>query len=408
MKKLLLMTLSLLLSATSLSAQTSDRGPYSAVQVSIIPPLSTNGREAKHYTNDFSFNLLAGVSRNERALVFGGLANMVGNSATGVQFAGLANFVGGKSTGVQFGGLFNGAGIVDGVQFAGLGNLTGVFEGVQFGGLFNMSAHFNGLQFGGVGNMTGNFEGVQFGGLANVAGNVEGVQFGGFNVAGIFEGIQFGHLGNLTSDFEGIQFGGLFNVANDVDGLQWAGLFNVADHVDGVQFAGLVNIAESGDYPIGLVNIIRDGEKGVAVGYNELGTMSLTFRSGGRVLYGILGVGYNHEVEDRGDALSFVAGYGAHIDICRNFRIKNEFTSEQIGSFDDGDGNAFKAGYALLPAFRAGRFEIFAGPSANYMRAETPNMYNLLPKHSLWERDGKSGLRQRAYIGWQAGVQVCF
>ena len=340
-----------LLSTTSLSAQAvvNNNEPHSAVQVSFFPPLSTNGFHSGRYSNDFSFNILAGVSKNERAFAFGGLANIIKNDAEGFQFAGLVNYTGGEGCGVQIGGL------------------TSIVRG--------------------------NYKGVQFGGLFNTAGDVRGAQIGGlFNIA--------------RDDAEGFQFGGLFNKAGDVNGVQFAGLFNVAKNVHGVQFAGLVNVADHSDYPIGLVNIIKDGEMGIAVGYNEIGTASLTFRSGGRVLYGILGVGYNHKVENNKEAFGVTAGYGAHINILPWLRINNELTVESV--VIDFKKSAFKAGYALLPAFRLGRFELFGGPSINFMQTDEPGMRKLFPSQSLWKKERASGRLQQVFIGWQVGLQVLF
>ena len=315
-----------LLTATSLSAQTVEPGgePHSGAQVTFFPPLGTNGLHASRYTNDFSFNLLVGVSKNERAFAFAGLTNIIRNNASGFQFAGLANYTGGK---------------VSGMQFAGLGN---------------------------------------------VAGDVTGFQFGG--------------LGNVTRDVTGFQFGGLFNKARNVKGVQFSGILNIADH---------------SDYPIGLINIIKDGEMSVAVGYNEIGTTSLTFRSGGRVLYGILGVGWNHKVDGAGNGVSIMAGYGAHINILPWLRINNEITFESVDCFQNENSNTFKAGYALLPAFRLGHFELFGGPSVNFMQTKDPEMFDLFPKNPFWEKErtleGRESTKlQQAFIGWQVGVQYIF
>ncbi len=112
-----------LLTATTLSAQTVEPGgePHSGAQVTFFPPLGTNGLHASRYTNDFSFNLLVGVSKNERAFAFAGLTNVIRGNASGFQFAGLANYTGDKVSGMQFAGLTNIAGgSVKGFQFAGL------------------------------------------------------------------------------------------------------------------------------------------------------------------------------------------------------------------------------------------------------------------------------------------------
>lgn len=339
-------------------------------QVSFFPPLSTNGIHAGRYTNDVSFNILAGVSRSERAFTFGGLANIIKEDARGVQFAGLVNYIGGEGRGLQFGGLAN----------IGIGDQTG-------------------LQFGGLVNTSGDLVGGQFGGIYNGAGNVKGFQYSG--------------LANVAKDVAGFQFGGLVNVAKDLDGFQFGGLVNVAKRVRGVQFAGLVNVAEHSDYPIGIVNIIKDGEKSIGLGYNDIGTMSVNFRSGGRVLYGILGVGYNHKVADREDALTLTAGYGAHINIAKWFRINNEITFESIDAiFNDKrehpDTSTLRMSYALLPAFRLWNFELFGGPSINFLRTDDPGMYDLFSKNDLWRQLRLSGIRKQVYIGWQAGLQYIF
>lgn len=39
---------------------------YAVFHLSFVPPLSTNGIKANEYTNGISFNLLAGISRNEK------------------------------------------------------------------------------------------------------------------------------------------------------------------------------------------------------------------------------------------------------------------------------------------------------------------------------------------------------
>jgi hypothetical protein len=319
------------------SAQSSRDNLHSVVQASFFPPLSTNGRHAGRYTNDFSLNLLAGVSENEQLLTLGGLANVIHHDGSGFQFAGLVNYMGHEARGFQFSGLANVVG----------------HEGFGF----------------------------QFSGLINVVGE----------------------------EFKGFQFGGLLNKATDVYGFQFAGLANVAHNVSGAQF-GVVNIAKHNDYPVGLVNIIKDGEMGLAVGYNDLGTASLTFRSGGGVLYGIIGLGYNHEVKRSEDAVTVIGGLGAHINVTPWFRINNELTTENIDLFsNDEEDETFRSGYTLLPAFRVGRhFEIFGGPGIYFMQTENREAYDLFPSHSLWKKEYASGKREQLSIGWQAGVQFLF
>jgi hypothetical protein len=358
-----------IISASILSAQryaaAADDDPQSVIHLSFLPPMSTNGRQAFLYTNDLSFSILAGVSKNERALSLAGLANIVNGNANGFQGAGLLNLVGGRGRGVLA---------------AGLANVVGDY--------------YKGGQFAGLVNVTGKLDGAQFSGLVNAAGDVEGAQFTG--------------LVNAAGEIDGMQVGGLANAAGDVEGSQFAGLVNVAGMVSGVQMAGLLNIAASSDYPIGLVNIITDGEMAVGVGYNEIGTVGINFRSGGRVLYGILGAGYNHRAPGNG-AVSFTGGIGAHIDLAPKWRINAELASESIWGVRR-DRYASKSAFALMPAFRFGQFEIFAGPSVNHMQTSDVDMYGLFPKNPLWEKEWAPEHRSgphlhQLFIGWQTGIQ---
>ena len=96
------------------------------VNIGLIYPISTNGVQAKTYTNYFSLNAVAGLSRAETGLSLAGFANVVLDSASGVQIAGFANVVG-RSIGVEL---------------AGFGNFTRRnSSGVQVAGFINASAN---------------------------------------------------------------------------------------------------------------------------------------------------------------------------------------------------------------------------------------------------------------------------
>lgn len=323
-----------------------DEDKKTTFQFSFVTPLSTNGLHAAQYTNTVSLNLLVGTSKNEEAFTLGGLANIITQNATGVQFAGLSNYVGNNGKGVQFAGLTN----------------------------INKN-RFDGLQFAGLVNTAGAMNGFQFAGLVNVAKNVKG-----------------------------LQFAGLVNVAKDVKGLQFGGLINVAKKVNGVQFAGIINIAEDSDCPIGLINIIKNGEMGIALTYDAIGNMVVSFRSGGKYTYGIIGIGYNHKTT--GSTLMTEAGFGAHIPVVSWFRINNEIKASSIGC--DSETPVFNGGYALIPAFKIGNHcELFAGASINYMETRQVNNDKIFSNHALWERNSATRLQQ-VYIGYQVGVQYLF
>lgn len=317
----------------------------SVFHMSFFPPLSTHGKYAKEYTNYVSVNLLAGISKNEKVLTFGGLANIIENDASGVQFAGLYNRIGNDASGVQFAGLYNHV----------------VNEG----------------------------EGVQFGGLLNIAGES-------------YSGLQFAGVTNVSKHFTGFQFAGLGNVADDITGFQFGGVFNVARNVHGVQFGTLLNIAENSDYPIGLVNIIKNGEMGIGVTYNNTGSIVASFRSGGRVLYGIVGVGYNYDTED----VVFEAGFGAHIPVVSRFRINTELKAASLESFSD--DYFLHSSFSILPAFRLlPNLEIFAGPSLNHLVTDKMSNKKVFRSHDLWNKYTAKRLQQ-LYIGFEVGTQFVF
>lgn len=368
-----------------------DESKKSAFQLSFITPLGTNGLHSSQYTNKASFNILVGTSKNEEAFTFGGLSNIIMNNAKGFQLAGLSNYVGNEGQGGQFAGLVNvNKNSFKGFQVAGLVNTAGNMNGFQLGGLTNVSKDTRGLQLAGLVNTAGNMDGFQLGGLTNVSKDTRGFQLAG--------------LVNSSGNVDGFQLAGLTNVAKDVRGFQFAGLINIAKNVKGVQFAGLVNIAENSDCPIGLVNIIKNGEMGIALTYDGIGNAMVSFRSGGKYTYGILGIGYNHKAKD--NSLVTEGGFGAHIPVVSWFRINNEIKVSSIGS--NADTPILNAGYSLIPAFKIGNHcELFAGASINYMKTWDLNNSNLFPKHSLWEKSSFSTLEQ-IYIGYLVGVQYLF
>lgn len=343
--KTLLFTI--ILTVLQLAAQ---ENPYSPFQLSLAYPLGTNGLSAKEYTNGVSLNLLTGVSRNERYISIAGIGNIVTNNATGMQLAGIINYIGGKGSGCAIAGVTN--------------LVSSSYKGFQLSGVFGSAGSGSrGVMFSGVGNYS-------------------------------------------KGDFKGVQFAGVFNVAGDVRGLQFAGIINKAKKVKGVQFAGIINIADESDFPVGLVNIIKKGEIGLALTYDMLGNTMLTFRSGGKYTYGILGFGFNHNMKHNKCVTE--CGYGIHIPVTKWFRIDNEFKGHTFMTTDKDDKSTYNLGYLLAPSFRIGNhFNIFGGAGINYLYSDSGNSESIVPKHTLWsKRTDKSG--QHLYIGYEVGVQYIF
>jgi hypothetical protein len=302
---------------------------HAPAHVGLVYPLSTNGRQAKEYSNSFSLHAIAGVSGAETGIALSGFALIIKDSVSGLAASGFANYISGTARGVQLAGFMN---------------------------------------------ATGSSKGVNMAGFINVSGNA------------------------------GTQIGGFMNIAKDINGVQAAGFINVAKKVKGVQIAGFINIADSSDYPIALINIIRHGEKSIGLSTDETFTNLVTFRSGSRKLYGILGVGYNGK--DHKDLYAWEGGLGAHFNIARNFGLNTELVSMGLTDFKSGD--YFRGSLRVLPALRLGhRVELFAGPSFNYMRSEKGKGAGLVT-HYVWSEKESSGVLHGLWFGATGGMNIIF
>lgn len=312
--------------------------------IGFIYPLSSNGSKAAQISNDFSLHILSGISKNENVLSIAGISNHIRQDARGMQVAGLINQVGNSAHGLQVAGLAN--------------------------------------------FIAKETKGAQIAGLTNTSGDAE---------------IQVSGLINIANDVNGLQIAGLVNKAGNVEGIQVAGLINKARNVKGVQLAGLVNLAESSDYPIGIINIIKNGKQAIGLSYDETGTGMITYRSGGRILYGLIGLGYNLSPKRSKDYYGFEAGIGAHLVKTENFLLNAETFSQSLTDFQDFSYS--KHGIRLLPVLRiAQRIEIFAGPAFNVTQFD-PETHTPLHNNYFWTREGRSCFTGMS-VGYVAGIQV--
>ena len=375
MKKILLFAVCLLLSLNVFSQEKNFR----PVQINFGFPLSTtNVKKAKEYTNAFSINLLVGISKNEKSLALAGISNVIVNNATGLQIASVSNYIGNAGYGIAIAGVTNiNKGSYNGIQASGVYNYSGSGYGIAVAGVANMSkGSYNGIQVSGVYNYSGSGNGIAVAGVANMS----------------------------KGSYIGLQLSGVTNIAGDVKGLQFAGVMNIAKKVKGVQFATILNIAEESDFPIAFVNIIKNGKMGVALSYDMLNNTMLSFRSGGKYTYGILGVGYNNLVND-GSKIVAEAGYGIHVPITDWIEINNEFKAVSVGFSND--KICYNFSYLLAPSFTfLNHYNVFGGASFNYLNTNYVNSNVLMPKNYFWSKDGN--YNQRMYIGYQIGLQYVF
>ena len=326
-----------------------------ALHIGLVYPVSSNGTLANEYTNRFSFHAIGGVSRSERAFTLSGFANAVKDSAAGVQIAGFANFIGGSAHDVQLAGFMN--------------YTKGDVRGTQVAGFTNFSRSTKGLQLAG---------------FMNAAVNRADVQLAGFM--------------NLTQEAR-VQTAGFINIAREVHGAQIAGFMNMARKVKGVQ-VGFINIADSSDYPVGVINIVKNGEKAIGVTVDETLTTLATFRSGGKRLYGIIGTGINLREDNTLYALE--TGIGWHIPVSRIFRINAEGVLLTLTDFEK--GSYMKSSLRVLPAVRLGRFELFAGPSFNCVNISRNTGKSLISDYT-WEHKSRRGDFTGLYFGGVGGIQ---
>ncbi|WP_417179252.1 hypothetical protein [Barnesiella intestinihominis] len=272
----------------------------------------------------------------------------------------------------------------------------------------NASQYTNGASFSILAGMSANERNFTFASISNVIANeARGLQFAGISnyIGKQGQGVAFAGMTNITKGtYKGVQFAGLLNTSKDITGLQFAGLLNIAGKVRGVQFAGLLNIAEESDCPIGLVNIVKRGEMGIALTYDILGNDIVSFRSGGKYTYGIIGFGYNHKLSGDNKTVA-EAGYGVHIPCYSWFQINNEF---KVTSTASSDKPFLNASYSLLPSFKIKKhYNIFGGASLNYLTTNEMDSQTLFPQNNLWKKHTDSRLQQ-LFIGYLVGIQYIF
>lgn len=237
------------------------------------------------------------------------------------------------------------------------------------------------------GVVKGNAYGTMISGISNhVGGNTTGVL-----VAGL--------LNQVKGQAKGIQVAGLANKSGDAH-MQIAGLINIAKRVEGVQVAGLVNIAEQSDYPIGLINIIQDGELAVGLTVDETGGSMLALRSGGNVLYGILGLGYHFNYPEARYQLT--GGLGAHLITANAFRMHAELASTAMTNFEDGvygkQSLRILGGWHITPYV-----ELIAGPTFNHLLFDA-DQTDIRSGRYLWQSHGDD-VFNGLYFGGIVGLQ---
>jgi len=315
---------------------------YGKVNVGLVYPLSSNWTGAPLDTNQFSLNLLAGVSAGEYRFSFAGISNIIHHDAKGLQIAGFSNHIGKNANGLLIAGFMNTSKSGKNTAIAGFGNFAKMASNVQVTGMIN------------------------------IGGDVSSLQGAGF-----------------------------MNIARHVKGLQISGFMNKAKNVKGVQIAGFINIADTADYQIGIINISKNGKMSLGAQIDENNTTLLTFRSGGQSVYGIIGAGYNFK--NKGNVYAIEAGLGLHLYTSGLFHLDTELTQGSLLNFE---GSAsYKSTFRLMPAIAlAKKISVFVSPSYNYINTDVMEDRLLRKKYiASWNKNNGRNFHG-LYFGYTVGV----
>ncbi len=284
---------------------------YSPFQISLTPGLSTHGFFGSQVVNNFSVNIIGGSAAGVDGTELGGIFNVSQYDVQGAQFSGVLNVVGGN---------------VSGLQMSGAGNVVvHDFNGTQLAGLWN-------------------------------------------KVDTLRTGIQAAGGINFANESRGLQVAGAANVSQGRAGSQIAGAVNIADKVRGVQFAALLNIADSSDYPIGVLNFIKNGRKQLSLEVDDSRLLSFQFRSGGRVLYSLIGIGKYVDQPDFQYATTF--GLGAQLLNRRKFGLATELVQRLNFDKKMHIQDAQRFSFSVIPSLHVTKhWHVYAAPSFVYSEA---------------------------------------
>lgn len=391
------------------------------VQVSFVPPLSTNGRNNEFSVNQYSYNVLVGYAGGLNGVEVGGIANIENGSAKGVQVAGITNVVRKDVNGVQVAGVLNlGDAHLGGVQVAGFLNVSrsDSSSAVQVGGFSNVHrGDLVGTQVAGFLNVNGGYMiGPQVAGFLNVAqGPVAGVQVAGFmnTNAGNMRGVQVaGFMNDVQKNTIGSQIAGFMNVnQGNIQGVQVAGFLNRARKVQGSQI-GVINFADSvSGVQIGIFNFCKSGYRRLEFFTAERMKGNVAFKMGTKKFYNIFAAGIQSDLPKAAWSYGFGVGsefrLGNHFDmnldlVCNQVQENTKAWTENLNLL-----NQFKVHFSYHPRRRT---SLFAGPTLNVAVSRVKNSESGLIGSSLipdWAQYDKTNNQTRVAIwpGFNAGIR---
>ena len=93
--------------STTISAQGDEKSSSQTTQITFAYPLGTNGTDAMHVSNSFSFNVLYGLNGGLDGIELGGIMNYNIGDVSGFQLSGIANANMEQTSGVMWAGCLN-------------------------------------------------------------------------------------------------------------------------------------------------------------------------------------------------------------------------------------------------------------------------------------------------------------
>lgn len=204
----------------------------------------------------------------------------------------------------------------------------------------------------------------------NVVGtDLRGAQIAaGVNVVnGRVAGLQVTSGLNYGAAIAGAQVG-IVNVGGEVTGLQ-IGLVNIGRTVKGVQI-GLVNLADDSTAPIGLLNLIRDGQHHLVAWGSDSAPVNVGVKLGGRHVYSMLAAGF----ETSNGKRRWLAGLGlgGHLPLDERFYLEADvltwhINEDQLWTITTNSLHSLR----VVAGYSVGRhFSLFAGPTLNLLATD--------------------------------------
>jgi len=352
------------------------------VQVTLIPPISTNEELAEKTTNTFSFNIFWGRNGGLDGLEMGGFVNSIAQNMRGFQLAGVGNKVDGNAQGAQVATFFN--------------YNEGYTNGVQLSGLFNIANRAKVIQIAGMANLIqDDFEGLQ----AALFGNVAKTKANGTQIAGLL---------NFTKGQALTQISGGFNIAGEVKNTQ-IGLFNFAEYARGRQI-GLFNFSYNANQtPIGLFNFIQNGYNKLELSAGEALFASAGLKLGVRKFYNILQLG----TQFTNDIWSIGYGIGTafqlkerqffHIELVTSHINENEIWTKKLNLL-----NQLKFQFDWKTK---NKYSFFLGPTWNLQASKITDPETLeitgsrLPRYTILNTTRKN-TNWKMWFGLCAGFRI--